>query len=82
VSRRIVWVVSNDQHFDIPWGVIAVYARKADAVSCAIEHMRAEAEGRYRRSETRREGGVAIYWRCDVEGDPFEMAVTPFEVQP
>ena len=80
MRRRIVWVVSNDQSPDIPDGVVAVYAKKACAVSLAVECMQAAAEGRYTRHEVRRQEGVAIYWHEATA--PYEMSVVPFEVQP
>lgn len=81
MSRRIVWVVSNDCCGGIPEGVLGVYAKKADAVRHAIEFMREGADGKYNRTENRHGTlGVAVNWFEPSE--PLGVAVDPFEVQP
>ena len=81
-SLRIVWLVSNDQSQDIPEGVLAVYAKKSDAVSLAVEWMQAaDAWPRHTRHELRHPSGVAVYWLADIDGSPYEMSVVPFEVK-
>ena len=81
MSRRVVWVVYCDEHWDIPDGLLGVFAKKSDAVAAAQDYMRDACEGlRYTRNEDRYPHGVAVHFF--ESSFPIAVRVIPKELQP
>ena len=76
MSRRIVWVVSLEG--DACW----VFSTKAAAMKAARQYCKDDRFSRPTRQSARRSQGVAEHFFGYTEdGDRFDAAVTPHEVQ-